>query len=96
MPRSQKNDSRAIPNSRQNLGVFVTLRKKGDLRGCIGSIVGVEPLYRGVMANAIHAAVDDPRFPPLREKELDERGDRDLGHDPAAAGRRLSRHPPGH
>ena len=50
--------------------MFVTLRKKGELRGCIGSIIGVEPLYRGVMANAVHAAVDDPRFPPLQAKEL--------------------------
>lgn len=59
-------------NLLQPLGVFVTLRKKGDLRGCIGSIVGVEPLYRGVMANAVHAAVDDPRFPPLGQKEAEE------------------------
>ncbi len=53
------------------LGVFVTLRKRGSLRGCIGSMVGAEPLYRGVMSNVIHAAVDDPRFPALQEKELD-------------------------
>ena len=59
------------PRLKQDLGVFVTLRKQGDLRGCIGSIVGAEPLYRGVAANALHAAFDDPRFPPLRQKELD-------------------------
>ncbi len=59
----------ARPKLLQPLGVFVTLRKKGDLRGCIGSIVGAEPLYRGVMTNAIHAAVNDPRFPPLGQKE---------------------------
>lgn len=57
---------------RENLGVFVTLRKKGELRGCIGSLVGREPLYRGVAANAVNAAVDDPRFPPLQKKELAE------------------------
>lgn len=55
----------------QPLGVFVTLRKRGSLRGCIGSMVGAEPLYRGVMNNALHAAIDDPRFPALQEKELD-------------------------
>ncbi len=59
------------PRLGENLGVFVTLREKGELRGCIGSIVGVEPLYRGVAANAVHAAADDPRFPPLPPGELD-------------------------
>jgi hypothetical protein len=62
-------DSRKL---QENLGVFVTLRKKGELRGCIGSIIGGEALFRGVAANAIHAAVDDPRFPPLRKNELAE------------------------
>jgi len=60
----------AHPRLGQKLGVFVTLRKNNDLRGCIGSIVGMEPLVRGVMANAVHAAVDDPRFPPLAPGEL--------------------------
>jgi AmmeMemoRadiSam system protein B/AmmeMemoRadiSam system protein A len=59
------------PLLQRNLGVFVTLRRKGDLRGCIGSIIGREPLYRGVMSNALHAAFDDPRFPPLKQKEMD-------------------------
>ena len=57
---------------RQPLGVFVTLRKNNVLRGCIGSIVGAGPLYRGVMTNAVHAAVDDPRFPPLGQKEVED------------------------
>lgn len=51
-------------------GVFVTLRRRGELRGCIGSIVGAEPLWRGVAANALRAAFEDPRFPPLAEREL--------------------------
>lgn len=51
-------------------GVFVTLRRRGELRGCIGSLVGVEPLWRGVAANALRAAFEDPRFPPLAENEL--------------------------
>jgi hypothetical protein len=70
-PEQKENQFSAYPKLGENLGVFVTLRKKGELRGCIGSIIGVEPLYRGVMANAVHAAVDDPRFPPLREAELE-------------------------
>ena len=55
---------------RENLGVFVTSKKRGELRGCIGSLIGREPLFRGVETNAVHAAMDDPRFPPLRENEL--------------------------
>ncbi|HUU05246.1 MAG TPA: AmmeMemoRadiSam system protein B [Patescibacteria group bacterium] len=70
VPLQKDNQFSALPNLRKNLGVFVTLRKNGALRGCIGSIIGVEPLYRGVEANAVHAAIDDPRFPPLKEKEL--------------------------
>jgi AmmeMemoRadiSam system protein B/AmmeMemoRadiSam system protein A len=71
IPQQKENQFSAYPKLAENLGVFVTLRKKGELRGCIGSIIGVEPLYRSVMANAVHAAVDDPRFPPLRQKELE-------------------------
>lgn len=70
VPPQKENQFSAYPKLIKNLGVFVTLRKKGALRGCIGSIIGMEPLYRGVEANAVHAAIDDPRFPPLREKEL--------------------------
>jgi hypothetical protein len=59
-----------FPKLGQKTGVFVTLRKKGQLRGCIGSIVGVAPLCRGVAVHALHAAFDDPRFAPLRQGEL--------------------------
>ena len=51
-------------------GVFVTLKKKGHLRGCIGSIIGREPLYLGVRNNAVNSAVKDYRFPNVRETEL--------------------------
>jgi AmmeMemoRadiSam system protein B/AmmeMemoRadiSam system protein A len=70
IPGPKENPFSVYPKLNQKLGVFVTLRKKGELRGCIGSIIGVVPLFRGVMANAIHAAVDDPRFPTLDQKEL--------------------------
>lgn len=59
------------PRLLRKSGVFVTLRRRGELRGCIGSLVGVEPLCRGVAANALNAAFADPRFPPLAERELD-------------------------
>lgn len=51
-------------------GVFVTLEKAGRLRGCIGHITGVLPLYKGVMENAAGAAFEDPRFEPLEKNDL--------------------------
>ncbi len=52
-------------------GAFVTLKIDGRLRGCIGHVVGVEPLWQAVQSNAVAAAFDDPRFEPLRDDELD-------------------------
>jgi MEMO1 family protein len=51
-------------------GVFVTLEREGRLRGCIGSIEGHEPLCDGVIRNALNAALEDPRFPPVERAEL--------------------------
>lgn len=55
---------------RRNQGAFVTLRKNGRLRGCIGHIVGRLPLAQTVARMAVAAAVEDPRFPPVRREEL--------------------------
>lgn len=56
---------------RRPSGSFVTLRTiGGDLRGCIGSIRPVAPLFEAVSASAISAAFRDPRFYPLRRDEL--------------------------
>jgi AmmeMemoRadiSam system protein A len=52
-------------------GTFVTLKIGGALRGCIGTLVGREPLADGVRSNAINAAFHDPRFRRLTDKELD-------------------------
>lgn len=52
-------------------GTFVTLKIGEDLRGCIGSLTGNEPLVDGVRTNAVNAAFHDPRFRPLTGKELD-------------------------
>jgi AmmeMemoRadiSam system protein A len=57
---------------RQPAGAFVTLTRDGDLRGCIGSIRAVEPLYKAVASSAVSAAFRDPRFPPLRPGELEQ------------------------
>jgi AmmeMemoRadiSam system protein B/AmmeMemoRadiSam system protein A len=51
-------------------GAFVTITKKGSLRGCIGHIKGVTPLYKSVEEMAAAAAFQDPRFPPVTKKEL--------------------------
>jgi len=51
-------------------GAFVTINKKGSLRGCIGHIKGVKPLYKSVEEMAAAAAFQDPRFPPVTKKEL--------------------------
>jgi AmmeMemoRadiSam system protein A len=51
-------------------GAFVTLRRQGRLRGCMGYYLPEVPLYRAVVHNAVSAALRDPRFRPLREEEL--------------------------
>ena len=53
-------------------GVFVTLRKGKELRGCIGFPLPLYPLGKAVVKAAIAAAFDDPRFPPLSKDELGE------------------------
>ena len=50
--------------------VFVTLKEKGQLRGCIGRIVPDTPLYKAVSEVAIDSAIHDPRFPAVRFDEL--------------------------
>lgn len=55
----------------QPAGAFVTLTKDGDLRGCIGSIRAIEPLFRAVSSSAISAALRDPRFLPVSPHEIE-------------------------
>lgn len=51
-------------------GAFVTLKRAGRLRGCIGRIPADGPLSQTVSAMAVEAAVHDPRFPPVSKAEL--------------------------
>ena len=51
-------------------GVFVTLKKRGHLRGCIGRMVPDRPLATLVGAMALQAAFEDPRFPAVTAQEL--------------------------
>lgn len=55
---------------RRPSGAFVTLRTRdGHLRGCIGSIHPVFPLFRAVWQSALNAAFRDPRFLPISSEE---------------------------
>lgn len=51
---------------------FVTLTRRGRLRGCIGYTEAAAPLYRTVQECAIAAATEDPRFPPVTAREVDD------------------------
>lgn len=57
-------------NLKEKRGVFVTLQKHGQLRGCIGYVEGIKPIYEAVRDNAINASTNDPRFPPVQPEEL--------------------------
>ena len=57
---------------RQECGVFVTLEKNGQLRGCIGSVIATAPLVELIPTVAVKSAVRDRRFRPLEAAELDE------------------------
>jgi AmmeMemoRadiSam system protein A len=50
-------------------GAFVTIKKKGDLRGCIGYIHAVLPIWETVKEAATQAAFHDPRFEPVNKNE---------------------------
>ncbi|HOB78413.1 MAG: AmmeMemoRadiSam system protein B [Bacteroidales bacterium] len=60
------------PGLHTNCGVFVTINKRGKLRGCIGTFRQDRPLWQNVMEMAQSAAFSDPRFPPLSFDELNE------------------------
>jgi AmmeMemoRadiSam system protein A len=55
---------------KKRAGVFVCLKKHGELRGCIGTFMPCEEnIYKEIVRNAIAAAVDDPRFNPVESDE---------------------------
>ncbi|MFZ5802054.1 MAG: AmmeMemoRadiSam system protein B [Candidatus Omnitrophota bacterium] len=61
----------ADPKLNEPRGVFVTIKKSGELRGCIGRFdAGGKPLCQIVRTMAIAAATEDPRFPAVRPDEL--------------------------
>lgn len=58
------------PVLNQNMGAFVTLHAKNKLRGCIGNIIGRQPLYLTIRNMALAAAFEDTRFNPVTKQEL--------------------------
>ena len=59
------------PILKENRGAFVTIHKQGRLRGCIGYIQAIKPLYVTIQEMAEAAALNDHRFPPVSPEELD-------------------------
>ncbi len=55
---------------RQQCGAFVTWRKGKNLRGCIGVVEAHKPLYLTVRECAVWSALQDPRFPPVKKREV--------------------------
>ncbi len=53
---------------------FVTLKREGELRGCIGTLKATQSLVQDVARHAYAAAFEDPRFRPLRREELERLG----------------------
>ena len=58
------------PVLEEKRGAFVTINKRGQLRGCIGYVQPYKPLYQTVEEMAAQAAFNDPRFDPVIEMEL--------------------------
>jgi AmmeMemoRadiSam system protein A len=61
------------PEMRERAGVFVSLHKRGQLRGCIGTFEPIQDnVAEEIIANAISSSTRDPRFPPVTAPELDD------------------------
>jgi uncharacterized protein len=66
----EKPDFTKYPVFETKAGAFVTLTKNGSLRGCIGYIISDQNLFDTVCDAAVNAAESDPRFPSVKESEL--------------------------
>jgi len=61
------------PEMNERAGVFVSIHKHGELRGCIGTFEPAKAnVAEEIIANAISSATRDPRFPPVAASELDD------------------------
>jgi AmmeMemoRadiSam system protein B/AmmeMemoRadiSam system protein A len=64
-------DKNFSPNLKMHAGAFVTLKEKGELRGCIGRFTADIPLWKVVQEMAIASSTEDTRFMPVTAKEID-------------------------
>ncbi|APV44594.1 hypothetical protein Dform_01266 [Dehalogenimonas formicexedens] len=70
--RVTKPPEELTPEMKERAGVFVSIKKDGQLRGCIGTFEPTRPnVAEEIIANAISAATRDPRFLPITPQELD-------------------------
>jgi len=69
-PKLDKIEYKLTPRLKENYGVFVTLKKHGELRGCIGYIVPRAPLSQAVIENTINSSARDWRFNPVEANEV--------------------------
>ncbi len=60
------------PALEEKLGVFVTLNKNKQLRGCMGNFSPQTPLWQTIQKQIIISATEDPRFPPIKLEEMEE------------------------
>lgn len=59
------------PEMKEKAGVFVSLHRRGELRGCIGTFAPTtENIAKEIIRNAVESSTRDPRFPPVRPEEL--------------------------
>jgi AmmeMemoRadiSam system protein A len=69
--RLQPLDLNTLPPALQEPGAtFVTLTRKGELRGCVGALEAYQPLAEDVREHAIAAGLEDYRFPPVQPDEI--------------------------
>jgi AmmeMemoRadiSam system protein B/AmmeMemoRadiSam system protein A len=69
--RIMQSPAMLTPEMKEKAGVFVSIHKGGELRGCIGTFEPSRPsVAEEIIVNAISAAVRDPRFEPVQEEEL--------------------------
>lgn len=63
----------SVPEMKERAGVFVSIHKHGQLRGCIGTFEATkDSVAEEIVANAISSATRDQRFPPIEASELNE------------------------
>lgn len=69
-PKFEPTNDKLTPRLKEKYGVFVTLKKCGELRGCIGHTIPSISLFQGVIENTINSSSRDWRFSPVVPKEV--------------------------